>query len=89
MPEISRFAGIVIAMYAEAGERHNLPHIHARYSEHRAIISVASGDVLAGSLPKSQLRLVQAWIELRREQLENDWQLLITGHAPIKISPLS
>jgi hypothetical protein len=23
MPELSRFLGIVIAMYAEAGERHN------------------------------------------------------------------
>lgn len=89
MPEISRFGGIVITMYAEAGERHNFPHIHARYGEHRATLSIASGDVLAGSLPKSQLRLVQAWIELRREQLETDWQLLVTGHAPIKISPLS
>lgn len=89
MPELSRFLGIVITMYAEAGERHSLPHIHARYGEHRATLSIASGEVLAGTLPKPQLLLVQAWIELRREQLENDWQLLITGHAPIKISPLS
>jgi len=53
-------------MYAEAGERHNIPHIHARYGDHRATLAIATGDVLAGSLPKSQLRLVQAWVELRR-----------------------
>ncbi len=76
-------------MYAEAGERHNIPHIHARYGEHRATLSIATGDVLAGSLPKTQLRLVQAWVELRRTELENDWQLLITGRAPNKISPLA
>jgi len=76
-------------MYAEAGERYNIPHIHARYGEHRATLSIATGDVLAGSLPKSQLRLVQAWVELRRTQLEQGWQLLITGHSPNKISPLS
>jgi hypothetical protein len=89
MPEISRFWGIVITMYAEAGERHNIPHIHARYGEHRATLSIPTGDVLAGSLPKPQLRLVQAWVELRRTQLEDDWQLLITGHLPNKIPPLS
>ncbi len=89
MPEISRFFGIVITMYAETGERHNIPHIHVRYGEHRATLSIATGDMLAGTLPKSQLRLVQAWMELRRIQLEQDWQLLITGYLPNKISPLS
>lgn len=76
-------------MYAEAGECHNIPHIHARYGEHRATLSIATGDVLAGFLPKSQLRLVQAWVELRRTQLEDDWQLLVTGHSPNKITPLA
>jgi hypothetical protein len=89
MPEISRFLGIVITMYAEAGERHNTPHFHARYGEYRAVFSIATGDLLVGSLPKTQLRLVQAWIELRRSQLEADWGLLITGHTPDKIPPLS
>ncbi len=89
MPELSRFLGIVITMYAEAGERHNIPHIHARYGEHRAIFAIATGDLLAGYLPNSQLRLVQAWVELRRTQLEDDWQLLMTGRSPKKILPLS
>lgn len=89
MPEISRFFGIAITMFAEAGERHNIPHLHVRYGEHRATFAIATGDLLAGSLPKSQLRLVQAWIELHREHLEEDWQLLVAGRLPRKISPLS
>jgi len=76
-------------MYPEAGERHSTPHLHARYGEHQVTLSIATGDVLAGSLPTQQLRLVQAWVELRRKQLEGDWQLLITGRSPKRISPLS
>jgi Domain of unknown function (DUF4160) len=89
MPEISRFLGIVITMYAEAGERHSTPHFHARFGEYRAVLAIDSGDVLAGSLPTPQLRLVQAWVELRRPSLEIDWQLLTTGHVPDKIPPLT
>ena len=89
MPEVSRFLGIVITMYAEAGERHSTPHFHVRYNEYRATVSIATGDVLAGSLPRPQLRLVQAWVELRRVQLEVTWQLLIAGRSPNKIDPLS
>lgn len=89
MPKISRFYGIVVTMYPEAGERHSTPHFHARYGGSRATISIETGEVLAGSLPKPQLRLIQAWVELRRMQLEADWKLLVTGLAPNKITPLS
>lgn len=88
MPEVSRFAGVVISMYPEAGERHNTPHFHARYSGQRATFAIDSGDVLAGALPRSQLRLVQAWVELHRSELTVNWQLLTAGGAPKKISPL-
>lgn len=89
MPEVSRFLGIVITMYPEAGERHNSPHFHARYGESSATFSIETGDALAGSLPKAQLRLVQAWIELRRRQLLEDWRLLTSGRPARKIEPFS
>ncbi len=88
MPEVSRFYGIVITMYPEAGERHNSPHMHARYGGSRATFSISTADPLAGSLPRSQTRMVQAWIELRRLQLEANWELLIAGQTPEKIDPL-
>lgn len=89
MPEISRFYGIVIVMYAEAGEQHNLPHFHARYGEYQATFSIQTGDLLSGAFPRSQLRLVQAWAELRRDALEEDWRLLSAGRRPNKVAPLS
>jgi hypothetical protein len=38
MPELSRFFGIVIAMYFRD---HVPPHFHARYGEHEAKFAVA------------------------------------------------
>jgi len=75
-------------MYAEAGERHNTPHFHTRYSGQRATFSIESGDLLAGGLLRAQIRLIQAWVEMHRAELENNWRLLITGDAPNKIPPL-
>lgn len=88
MGEISRFYGIVITMYPEAGERHNTPHFHVRYSGNRATLGITSGDILAGSLPRSQIRLVQAWIELHRPELQAVWSALVSGQATWKIDPL-
>lgn len=70
MPEISRFYGIVITMYADD---HNPPHFHIRYAEFVARIIISTGDLLDGNLPKRQLRLVQAWVEIHREELMKNW----------------
>lgn len=88
MPEVSCFLGIVITMYSEPGARRKMPHFHARCNENTAAFEIASGDLLVGFLPKSQRRLVETWAELRRAELEEDWRLIIAGHAPNKIDPL-
>jgi len=41
-----------------------------------------------GELPRKQLRLVQAWIELHRDELMADWELAVSGENPYKIAPL-
>ena len=45
-------------------------------------------NVLSGELPRKQLRLVQAWIELHRDELMADWDLAVSGENPYKIDPL-
>jgi len=47
-----------------------------------------TGDLLEGALPRKQVRLVQAWIELRQEELLADWQLAVNGEEPVKIAPI-
>ena len=69
MPEISRFFGIIIRMYAEAGGPHHRPHFHAYYQEEIAIYGIDSVDLIAGSLPRPQQRFVEAWAELHRQEL--------------------
>ena len=88
MPEISRFYGIVIRMFVEAGGPHHMPHFHAYYQEKVGIYSVEAVERLAGTLPRQQERLVLAWAELHREELLSNWRSLQEGHPPAKIDPL-
>jgi len=88
MPELSRFFGIIIRMYMEAGEPHHLPHFHAYYQDDMAIFSLEPIDLIAGSLPRRQRRFVEAWAELHQEELLADWQLLHAGQLPLPIDPL-
>jgi hypothetical protein len=88
MPIISMFYGILIRLYLIENKSHNLPHFHAKYAEYEASISIETGEILAGDLPRKQLRLVQAWVELHRDELFADWELAIAGEIPYKINPL-
>ena len=62
--------------------------IAAKYAEFEASISIADGEILVGELPRKQLRLVQAWIELHHDELMADWELAVVGESPYKIAPL-
>lgn len=88
MPEISRFFGIVIRMFAEAGERHSSPHFHAQYQEHAAVYDLESVTRLDGLLPTRQERLVVAWAEIHRDELRRNWEALQGGQRPARIEPL-
>lgn len=88
MPIISMFYGIIIRMFLIDNKQHGLPHIHAKYAEFEASVSISEGEILAGELPRKQLRLVQAWIELHRDELMADWDLAVSGENPYKIDPL-
>jgi hypothetical protein len=71
MPEISRFFGIVITMYADD---HYPPHFHARHGDDRAMIDIATGDIIEGKMPGRALRLIQAWVEIHRNELLDNWE---------------
>jgi hypothetical protein len=88
MPEVSRFLGIVISMYAETPARHHEPHFHAYYGEHAAVFSIASGQLLAGSLPTSQERIIEAWRRARLAELHENWERLQARQRVDKIPPL-
>jgi hypothetical protein len=67
-------------LQAFAAERHD--------QEHAAVFAIDTIECLGGSLPKAQQRLVEAWAEIHRSELEQDWDLLQSGQPPVKIEPL-
>jgi len=81
------FFGIVIRMYY-APKEHNPPHIHVYYQDVTASIEINTGEVLKGELPTRQTRMVQAWIEIHREDFLANWKLCQNKEQPFKIEPL-
>ena len=75
-------------MFVEAGGQHHQAHFHAYYQDQAAVFAVDTDECLGGSLPKAQLRLVDAWAEIHRAELQHDWDLLQSGLPPVKIEPL-
>lgn len=84
MPIISRFLGIIIAMY---WEDHAPPHFHAKYGEYEIIVNIHDG-IVEGRFPKRALRLVMEWYELHKDELLEDWKLCQKKEMPNPIDPL-
>jgi hypothetical protein len=85
MPEISRFFGIVVAMYYND---HPPPHFHVRYGEQKAIIDIATFDLLEGELSRRAHGLVKEWAALHQAELADDWDLARQSEPLNKIDPL-
>jgi phosphomannomutase len=84
MPEISRFFGIVIAMYYD---EHGRPHFHARSGGHEISVEI-DGLVVRGEFSGPGLRLVLDWAELHRAELLENWDRARRGLPLIPIEPL-
>ena len=84
MPELSRFFGIIIAMF---GDDHNPPHFHVRYGDNEAIITIKDG-IFKGELPRKVLKDVFKWMDLHQAELSENWQRLQDGKDIVKIEPL-
>jgi len=84
MPELSRFLGIVIAMYYRD---HGPPHFHAIYGEYEVTVEIETGSV-NGEFPTRALGHVHEWRELHRSELLADWALARESQPLSKIAPL-
>ena len=87
MPTLSVFYGIIITMYREMGSKHHIPHFHAEYQGQEAVISL-DGELIEGNIPIKKLKLIIAWAEIHKENLEANWKLLSEGREYFKIEPL-
>ncbi len=85
MPEISRFKGIIIAMYYDD---HNPPHFHVRYGKDKASLEIRTLCILDGKLPHRVLNLVIEWASQHQEDLLWNWEETKNNRQPMKIDPL-
>ncbi|MGA9116740.1 MAG: DUF4160 domain-containing protein [Bacteroidota bacterium] len=84
MPEISRFLGIVIAMFYRD---HSPPHYHAKYGAYEVTVEIETG-IVNGIFPPRALGHVMEWHNLHKEELREDWELAKTRHVLKPIPPL-
>jgi hypothetical protein len=83
MPRISQFYGIAIYMYYSD---HAPPHFHAIYGEYDAAVEIATANRLDGQIPAKALALVREWTELRRAELQENWDLA-RARQPLRAVP--
>lgn len=67
---------------------HPPPHFHAKYGDHEAQIAIETGDILNGALPQRALALAAEWVELRRDELMQDWERAARQEPLRRIDPL-
>ena len=85
MPEISRFYGIIIAMFYED---HSPPHFHARYGKNKVAIRIEDFRILGGEFPPRALGLVIEWAALHQQELMRNWEMAQRNQPPQRIEPL-
>ena len=85
MPEISRFFGIVIAIYYK---EHGVPHFHAKYAGQTGVFSIVDLKLIEGRLPKRVVALVLEWAFEHRSELLENWEHAVAQEALQPIAPL-
>ncbi|MBU2766147.1 DUF4160 domain-containing protein [Acidithiobacillus ferrivorans] len=84
MPELSRFYGIVLAMF---WRDHLPPHFHAYYAGQEAEIGL-DGTLLAGNLPRRALQMVEDWRKKHLDELATNWEHATRKEPIYPIEPL-
>ena len=85
MGEVSRFYGLVVLFRSND---HLPPHFHAQYAGREAKVEIGTGHIISGSLPTRQLKFVEAWEELHRDELMERWEAVRAGLELQPIAPL-
>jgi hypothetical protein len=76
MPTIAIVNGVRLVIYPKD---HLPPHLHAIYAELSCMISIVTGDVLEGKLPRKKLDEVRAWLDAHRGQVAYYWTEISNG----------
>ena len=88
MPDFRDSLGSSFACSRRPGGPHHLSHFHMYYQDYEGVFGIEPIELLAGSIPRRQQRLVEASAELHQAELKVDWDRLQGGQPPEPIDPL-
>jgi hypothetical protein len=88
VPRLSSIYGISVWIYYDEIQHRGRPHFHVRYADADASFDIESLSLLAGGLPRHEIRLVRQWARAHQEELRDNWERA-RQHQPLKsIEPL-
>jgi hypothetical protein len=67
---------------------HQPPHFHATYGGSSVIVSIRDIEVLEGSMPSKQLKMLLGWAALHQDELPENWSLAEQNQELFPIDPL-
>ncbi len=85
MPTISMFRGIKV--YINWND-HMPPHFHAKYGSSEVIVSIKEIEVIEGTMPNKQLKMLLGWAAFHQEELMENWELATQQQELFAIEPL-
>lgn len=85
MPTICMFRGIKIYIN---WRDHMPPHFHAKYGDSEVIVSINDIEVLEGTMPNKQLKMLLGWAAFHQEELKENWELAVAQQELFTIEPL-
>lgn len=79
---VSRHKGIHLL------ERPHAPHIHAYYGDAEVLVSIEELEVLEGTIPSKQLKMLLGWAAFHQDELRENWELARAQQELFTIEPL-
>ena len=64
------------------------PHFHAFYGGAEVLVSIEELEVLEGSMPSKQLKMLLGWAAFNQEELRENWELARNQQELFSIEPL-
>lgn len=85
MPTISMFRGIKVYIN---WHDHMPPHFHAKYGSSEVIVSIRDIEVIEGTMPNKQLKMLLGWAAFHQEELMENWELATQQQELFAIEPM-
>ena len=85
MPTISMFRGIKVYIN---WHDHMPPHFHAKYGSSEVIVSIKDIEVIEGTMPNKQLKMLLGWAAFHQEELMENWELATQQQELFAIEPM-